>query len=308
MEKFSHLPEELRRIIISQITDLTDILLLEQIAPEYNAYARKITHLTTSKFMIISLIRLFKYPHLQYIDHQIALKVSHISEAWLIISRIKQAHLVVNDLTIFELLIHALAKDGYYKISLLINETLYGIFITKNSAFGLYRDNRLGTYFNVIRPILIDSHFIINEPPYRTGSSPNTRKIISQSIRDLLKFTDFGLVDPQQPPSASNLSLNDYTKLLSDDATLTVILYNHLSDICRYYWGNRFLHYRNTIPSVDSWLSIQTIAQYEPISPLSDDRFTTIQRIITITFFKYVKMAPGEQIYKSDGSLGIRFK
>ena len=308
MENFSHLPEELRRTIVSQITDLTDILTLEEISPQYNAYAREIIRLTTRKFMTIPLTRLFKYPHLRYIDHQIAVKFSHLASDWIIISRVKQAHLVINDWDIFKLLINDLATDGYYKISLVINENLYGVFITKNSAFVLYKYFDDGSTSHSINQILLDAHFTIKGRQYRGNPSPNKRKFISQSMRDLLKFTDFGLMDPLQLPSATNLPLREYTKLLSNNARLTYVLYNYLSDIYRYYSGNYLPQYRNELPDTDTWLTIQNIAEYKPIISLSNDKLTTIQRIITVTFFKYTRIPPGDQIYKSDGSVGIRFK
>lgn len=300
MDGFDQLPEELQRIIAFKITDLSTVLKLEELSSQYRAYAQDVTELTTDKFREISLDLLIKFSHIKYIDHQIVLEVKNNPHHRRFVNQLKKAHFVVESRLMLINLLSWLAKDGYYKISYRGN-MIYGIIIYQGYASVLYSQDTFYTTF--IEPELEKADFQIVKR-LAPGMGTNSPKFINQDLRNVLQFTDFGLVNPLLPPSETNPPLVTFTKVLGEAGLLSDVLYSYLITMYKLYWGQPLVDSPSSfLPDVGQWLTIQEVANYEPIHALSLSEFKSIQRVITSTLIKYFNIPVDAIIYRPDDTL-----
>jgi hypothetical protein len=239
LDIWSSLPPELACIAVSNITDISDISRSLQTSNIFRQYTFCIQNLTSNKVLLAPSSFLDSFINVKTADHKIVFIVTENDLNKLnSLIHLRQADFVLRNFNLLSSLFQNLKglnfPEHYFKIILDSPDGCIGILIS-NGNFLILPDNnyqqQIGTLIINTKPNLISTML----PDIGVGIEGNPGfKLWKNPMREFLLFSDFGLVDPTQPPSEINRPLSEYIRLVSDGANVT-LLYKILTIYIRYH-------------------------------------------------------------------------
>ena len=228
--------------IISRLTSIRDIINYSETSPRFYQLAKRcLTRLDSDEYIEVPLTWLSEFKNLRVTGENIRVLVTprtlHLVES---LPRLLEANFILEDLS-FESFLDELnlnRKVPQESFRMINNyETGYIIQGNRWTNFGvgspIPQEEYPGLY-------LIDRFSLMREicPDYLSGIYIQFMYLISPVLGDYLLRTDFGLVDPSQPPSEEsqeNLPLNSYLQRVVQGGLIDMVFMLALMRIYFYY-------------------------------------------------------------------------
>lgn len=227
-----YLPPEKICEILSYVTDITYISNFIRISPNSLNYTHCVEYFTSDRIVTtpLSFIQLFQ--RLIFVDHKIVIQVDQININ--LPPRLQHANFVVSSQDVLISLLKNLNMRGYFKISLILPNTLsVASILIKNGQFIIISNKR--NYKQELAQLISEIHPLLIQLTYRPFYHPLRSPMI-----EFLRLGDFGLVDPDQPPSITNPPLSNYTQIIANNGIATTNILNKLFVIySRYHQINQ---------------------------------------------------------------------
>lgn len=224
MDQFENLPEELKFLLISHVSDIYDISKLEITSPNFKFYVKNITN---NRVIDVSVEKFSPFNNLEIIDHKIIIHINFDNVNYLDnLQFLRRAHFRITYSNLLPLILSKLSQLSssvyYFKISCELPEHLVGIFLKNKKYLVLPNRMKVSPAVELVSEILGNSGLDIF-PIFLPGIlSKKSRKpsiqatLTSDKMRKFLREADFGLVDPSKPLSINNPPVNEYTKVIAD--------------------------------------------------------------------------------------------